>query len=396
MHIDINSCFATIEQQANPSLRGRPLAVAAYDSPGGCILAASIEAKKFGIKTGMRVKEGKALYPKLLVTTPDPDKYRQVHLSMRKILADYTNDFYPRSIDEFVLDLAGYLAFKKGLFKTARKIKRRIKDEIGDWISVSVGIAPNRFLAKTASNLEKPDGLQEINKDNFMQVYETLKLTDLTGIAYKNSLRLNSVGIDSVVDFYKSPLWKLKAAFASVGSYYWYLRLRGYEIDGVEFQRRTFGNSYALPQHSGKIAELTPILQQLAQKTGMRLRKAGYKARGVHVSLVYKKGGMWHKGELVKKTIFDSREIYQEALRIISGCPYKKPVHILAVSCFSLVQQDDLQLELFEDMEKKKKLVNSVDEVNEKWGNFVVSSAGVLRLKTEIHDRIAFGGVREL
>lgn len=396
MHIDINSCFATIEQQANPLLRGKPIAVAAYDSPGGCILAASLEAKVFGVKTGMRVKEGKLLCPNLLVITPDPDKYRQVHLAMRRILADYTNEFSPKSIDEFVLSLAGYPAEDVGLGKTAQEIKSRIRKEIGEWISVSVGIAPNRFLAKTASNLKKPDGLEEINKDNYMQVFSGLELTDLTGIAHQNRLRLNSVGIYSVVDFYQSPLWRLKAAFASIGSYYWYLRLRGYEIDGVEFGRRSFGNSYALPSHSGKISELFPILQKLCEKTGMRLRRAGYRASGIRVSLVYKKGGVWNKSELLRKTIFDSRQIYIEAMRILGKCPYCKPVHTLAVSCFALTNQEDLQLELFEDQVKKRKLVDAVDTVNEKWGDFVVSSAGVLKLKSEIHDRIAFGGVREL
>ncbi|MEK7470692.1 MAG: DNA polymerase IV, partial [Patescibacteria group bacterium] len=102
MHIDLNSCFATIEQQANPFLRGKPIAVGAYTTPNGCILAASVEAKRLGIKTGMRVKDGKVLYPKLIVLPSDPNKYRDVHLKLRKIISEYTNDFSPKSIDEFV------------------------------------------------------------------------------------------------------------------------------------------------------------------------------------------------------------------------------------------------------------------------------------------------------
>ena len=110
MHIDLNSCFATIEQQANPLLRGRPIAVAAYTTPSGCIVAPSIEAKKFGIKVGMRVREGKLLCPGLIILSPDPEKYRNVHIALRKILSDYTNNFFPKSIDEFVLNLEGYLS----------------------------------------------------------------------------------------------------------------------------------------------------------------------------------------------------------------------------------------------------------------------------------------------
>ena len=105
MHMDLNSCFATIEQQANPFLRGKPIAVAAFTTHKGCILAASVEAKRLGIKTGMRVMDGRAIYPKLIVLPPDPWKYRNVHLKLRNFISDYTNDFSPKSIDEFVLNM---------------------------------------------------------------------------------------------------------------------------------------------------------------------------------------------------------------------------------------------------------------------------------------------------
>ena len=105
MHIDLNSCFAAIEQQANPFLRGKPVAVAAFSSPNGCILAASVEAKRLGIKTGMRVKEGKEFFPKLIVLTPDPWKYRCVHQNLRELLSDYSPEVHPKSIDEFVIKI---------------------------------------------------------------------------------------------------------------------------------------------------------------------------------------------------------------------------------------------------------------------------------------------------
>jgi len=140
MHLDLNSCFASIEQQANPLLRGKPIAVAAYTTPSGCILAPSIEAKKYGIKTGMRVKDGKLLYPDLIILPPDPWKYRHVHLQLRRLLENYTDRIVPKSIDEFVLDLEGYPAFTKGMMEIAREIKSRIKIEIGDWLTISVGI----------------------------------------------------------------------------------------------------------------------------------------------------------------------------------------------------------------------------------------------------------------
>jgi DNA polymerase-4 len=396
MHLDLNSCFATIEQQANPHLRGKPIAVAAYSSPSGCIVAPSVEAKRYGIKVGMRVKDGKLLYPDLIVLPPDPWKYRNVHLGLRRILSDYTADLTPKSIDEFVLNLEGYPALRKGMRSIACEIKTRIRREVGDWLSVSVGIAPNRFLAKTGASLHKPDGLDEINKDNFLDIYSKLALTDLCGIKLRNTLRLNGMGIYSVLDFYRAPYWKLKAAFKSVLGYYWYLRLRGWEIDDVVFGRKSYGNSFALPQPLSGPEELSPVLSKLVEKMGSRLRKAGYKARGVHLSLVFRNHTFWHRGVTTSKVLFDSRDIYKEAFRLLVGCPYKGAVRELAVSVFNLSRELDLQMELFEDVAKKENIVKAVDRLNERWGNFVVTPARMISTKEVVMDRIAFGGVKEL
>lgn len=396
LHIDLNSCFATIEQQANPHLRGKPIAVAAYTTPSGCILAPSVEAKRYGVQTGMRVKDGKALCPNLIVMLADPWKYRNVHLSLRRIMADYTADFNPKSIDEFVLNLADYPAFSKGMMTIGKEIKQRIKKEVGDWLTVSVGIAPNRFLAKVASSLKKPDGLEEINKDNFLGVYKNLELTDLPYIKARNAARLGSVGIFSVLDFYHSPIWKLKAAFESILGYYWYVRLHGYEIDDVQFGRRSYGNSYALPKPLVTPEELAPILAKLVTKMGARLRRAGYKAQGIHLAISYRDGSFWHKGLTLVKVLFDSRDIYKEAYKIMSKSPYKKPVRDLSVSAFSLLKCGQTQLELFEDIERKERLVWAVDEVNERWGDYVITPARMLSADNAVPDRIAFGGVKEL
>lgn len=396
LHIDLNSCFATIEQQANFHLRGKPIAVAAYISPNGCILAPSIEAKRYGIRTGMRVKDGKLLYPNLIVLSPDPWKYRNIHLALRRLISDYTADFNPKSIDEFVLNLEDYPSFDRGLWEVAKNIKKRIREEIGDWLTVSIGIAPNRFLAKLASGMEKPDGLTEINKENFGKVYSKLKLTGLPYIKTRNAARLNDMGIFSVTDFYSAPLWKLRAAFESINGYYWYVRLRGWEIDDVAFGRRSYGNSYALPKPLVNCEELSPILSKLVMKMSTRLRHAGYKAKGVHLAIAYRDGDFWHKGVSLGNEIFDTRDIYRCAFRILCSAPLRKQVRELAVSCFNLRDSDFTQLELFEDIERKTKITSAVDKLNERWGDFVITPARMLGTKENVPDRIAFGGVKEI
>ena len=160
MHVDLNCCFATIEQQANPLLRGKPIVVAAYNSPNGCVVAPSIEAKRYGIKTGMTVRDAKLLYPPVIVKTPDPAKYRAVHLLFRRIFRDYSPDVTPKSIDEAVIDLTDTLCLYKGtILDLGREIKKRFRTEIGEWMSgldhMKVYTGGKKFLP-TFSNRSMP------------------------------------------------------------------------------------------------------------------------------------------------------------------------------------------------------------------------------------------------
>lgn len=389
MHIDINSCFATIEQQANPLLRGAPIAVVAYDSPKGCILAASIEAKRYGVKTGMRLADGRALCPEMLAIPPDPDKYRFVHKSLKSLLDKYCSETHPKSIDEFVLNFASHKG--ENPMKIAQNIKVDIRRDIGEWISVSIGVSTNRQLAKVAAGMVKPDGLVEITKDNFKEIYRSLKLTDLHGINTRNEARLNSVGIKSVTEFYLAPLWKLRAAFGSVSADYWYTRLRGYEIDNIEFERRSFGNSYSIPQNLRTSRQLSPILAKLVNKTASRLRAAGYSAHGVHVGITFKRGGYWHHGERLQEPVFYTSDIFKAAYRILETATLPRPVHTLSVTVYDLVPAGPLQLSAFEDLEKKKSLAQAIDKINAKFGNFVLGTANMLSAGDAVKDRIGFG-----
>ncbi len=396
LHLDLNSCFASIEQQADPLLRGKPMAVAAYDSPHGCIIAPSREAKKLGVKVGMYVQEGKLICPGLIIKKPDPNKYRAVFLELKRLLSEYSFELTPKSIDEFVLNLEGYPAFKKGIWEVAREIKLRIKKEVGEFLTVSVGIAPNRFLAKTAAGLHKPDGLDEICLANYHDVYSKLELMDLDHIKRNNCVRLNSAGIYSVMDFFNASPEALVKAFHSVIGYDWYMRLHGWEPDDVIFGRRSYGNSYALPQALSTPEQLAPILQKLVEKTGARMRRAGYNCRGVHVAVLYRDSTFWHHGETQPQALFDSRDIYKIAFKILCHSPYRKPVHTLAESCFNLVKTESDQLTLLEDLEKKRSLVKAIDKVNEKWGHFVITPALMLGTQDKVPDRVAFGGIKEL
>ncbi len=396
MHVDLNSCFATIEQQANPLLRGKPIVVAAYNSPNGCVVAPSIEAKTYGIKTGMTVRDARLRYPAVIVRTPDPAKYRAVHGQFKKIFQDYSPSVTPKSIDEAVIDFSDtYALYHRSLTDIGREIKRRFRSEIGEWMVCSIGISTNRFLAKLAAPLQKPDGLTVIDHTSVLKVYQAVSLLDLNGINTRYEARLNANGIFTPMEFYEASLDTLKKqVFQSIVGYYWYLRLRGYEIDQVEFGRKSFGNTYALGKQTSEPRELAKLLMKLCEKTGRRLRRAGYSAQGVHVSCVYTDFSFWHTGRKVDVPVYTTREIYLKALRLLNQSGYKKRVRNLAVSVYDLIPHQSEQLEMFSS--RSHAVAQAMDKINDTYGEFVITPALMMGMGDTIIDRIAFGGVKEL
>lgn len=401
MHVDLNSCFATMEQQASPTSRGKPLVVAAYNSPGGCIVAPSIEAKKLGIKTGMYVRDAKILCPDVIVRTPTPSIYRDAHMKFRKIFMDYTPDVTPKSIDEAVLDFTrinNQVLFKKSLIDIGFEIKKRIRSEIGSWVSCNVGIGTNRFLAKTAASLHKPDGLDIITFRNLEHVYSQLELLDLCGINTRYQARLNVHGIFTPMQFLHAPLPLLKKqVFQSIVGYYWYLRIRGWEVDGVDFKRKSYGQSYALGKKSDDPAYLSSLLMKLTEKMGRRLRKAQKTARGIHVACGYIDGSWWHKGKTFGDEMFTTDELFKRVMLVFNAQPQRKVVTKLDICCFDLQDSQTIQESLFEtSFEKKRNVSKALDSINNKWGEWTIYSALMHGREKEVVDRIAFGGVKEL
>lgn len=396
MHIDLNSCFATVEQQANSHLRGKPLVIAAYTGPGGCVISPSIEAKKLGIKVGMRVREARLIYRDVIVRDPDPELVRDVHIRFKTIFKDYSPSVTPKSIDEAVIDFSGMeYVLKRSLPDIAREIKARLRVEIGEWISCSIGIGTNRFLAKVGAGLIKPNGLVLIDHTNVRGVYEKLSLLDLPGINTRFEARLNMAGIFSPLAFLEAPMMKLKGeVFRSIGGYYWYLRLRGWEIDAIDFARKSFGQDYALQKHTNDSYELSRLLMKLCEKMGRRLRQSGYSALGIHVACLYKDGTFWHRGKKIRVEAYTTGELFRRAIWLLNqrNTPEKRIVK-LSVSCFDLVKNDTVQETLFDIEGKERKVSRAVDELNSRYGEFVVTPALMAGMDKVIIDRIAFGGV---
>jgi DNA polymerase-4 len=290
MHIDLNSCYAIIEQQANRLLRYKPLGVAAYTSPGGFIIASSYEAKRQGIKL-MRIRDARSIDPKIIILAPDPEKYFDAHRRFKRVLERYTDLVTPKSIDEFIVDFQGSQAVQQGisLEEIGYKIKDEIKKSLGEYVTVNVGIGPNLFYAKLAAGMDKPDGLTIIRGEDIYNVLGQLDLLDLPGINKRYRARLILDGdIRKPLDFIEAPLHTLKGpVFKSINGYYWYLRLRGHEIDAERFPIRSFGNDFAIREWTYEREPITRYMMKLAEKTGRRLRKHRFQAHAVYLGLAF-------------------------------------------------------------------------------------------------------------
>ncbi|UTX51452.1 hypothetical protein KI440_00620 [Candidatus Saccharibacteria bacterium TM7i] len=400
MHVDLNSCFATVEQQSRPMLRGKPIAIVNRRTEKTAIVTASYEAKEKGVKVGMKLAEAKLLCPDIVALETDAPKYRYVYHKLLAIMQDYSAHVTMKSIDEGIIDFhqADSTTQARDLVEIGYEIKQRLKDEVGVWMRCNIGIATNRFLAKTAAGLHKPDGLDVITSQNIQQVLGELKLTDLTGIAHRNQARLNSVGITTPLQFFDADAEVLrKIVFKSVVGEWWYKRLRGFEVDDVATQMRRVGRQYVLERFDLKREEVLQRLYHLCESVGGRLRGKELAARGVYVYAKTRQGKYWHSSTLSPLPFSSDKTIYQQATLLFEKAP--SDIREIGVHCYELEAADfrTSQLSLFaEDLVREQKLVQAIDSVNSQFGERTVHAASTLSTGIYMKTRIPFGSTRFL
>lgn len=397
MHIDLNSCFATVEQQARPLLRGRPIAITNRLEPHCIIVTASYEAKALGVKTGMRLDEAQLLAPGLVVAETDPPKYHYVYQQLMRIMRSYSPNVTMKSIDEGIIDFTGtrQTVNRRPLPDIGYEIKQRLKDEVGIWMRCNVGIAPNRFLAKTAAALHKPDGLDIIDYKNLRSTLASLKLTDLTGIAERNQARLNACGIYTCLQFLDAPADFLKKrVFRSVCGEDWYKRLRGWEVDGQEWDTKSVGRQFVMDDKRPSEATVRSRLSYLCESVGLKMRSNGFAARGVQVYLRYATGDYWHERKAFKTTFFSNAEIYRRASLLFNRRPAGGLVREIGITCYLLDSSARAQTSLLEDVKKQEWLADTIDDINGRYGEYTILAADSLPSKGLIRQKVPFGSTR--
>jgi DNA polymerase-4 len=398
MHIDLNSAFATAEQQARPMLRGRPVAIVNRRTDSTAIVTASYEAKAMGVKVGMKLRDAKILCPEIIGLESDPAKYRYIYHRLLDIMNDYSAHVTMKSIDEGIIDFHDSPAAIAGrdLEEIGREIKRRLKEEIGVWMRCNVGIATNRFLAKTAAGLHKPDGLDVITPANIRQVLATLKLTDLTGIAHHNERRLNSVGIMTPLDFLDTDAVTLqKVVFKSVVGQWWYKRLRGWEVDDVSTDVKRVGRQYVLESFTLSYEQILQRLHHLCESVGSRLRKQGKAARGIYVYAKTRERGYWHASTMATLPFSSDQTIFQLARELFKNAP--NDMKEIGIHCYELENDGDVQISLFRDqVVRERHVTTAIDQINQRFGDRTLHSADTLGTGIYVKQKIPFGSTRYL
>ena len=397
LYIDLNSCFATIEQQARPMLRGRPVAISNRITPNTCIIAASYEAKARGVKVGMRRMEAQALCPDLIFAETEPDKYIFVHEKLKRIMQDYSANVVMKSIDEGVIDLAEAPPHirERNRYEIGREVKQRLLTEVGDWMRCNVGIASNRFLAKLAGELHKPDGLDEITPENQRDIFATLKLTDLPGINVRMERRLNAVSIFTPLEFLDADEETLvKLVCKSIDGSKWYKRLRGIEVDAVDYGIKSVGRQYVLESKLLSREEIEARILHLAEDVGYRLRSKDLYARGVYVWTYGYDDIYSHRSAILKTPINTDADICRTTMQLYDELP--APVRIIGVTLYKLQDHPEAQLCFYQDqIERAQNICTAIDKINLRFGARTVHSArsmGTDHVKT----KIPFGSTRYL
>src|SRR2546421_6296232 len=395
--IDLNCAFASIEQQHEPALRGRPLAIAAYAADAATIVSSSREARDLGIKTGMKVFEAKALFPAVVVREPNPPMYRDVSDKLIEIMERHSPDVLRMSIDEASMSLAGTPNLKKlGPEGVGRAIKAAIRQEIGECVTASVGVSTSIWMAKQASNLDKRDGLQRIDHANLVSVFEKLRLTDLSGIAEATARRLARGGILTPVQFLRATTPRLRlAGMHEEGAKGWRMRLRGLEVGGFETARRNgYRHSHVLARATASQRELEELLMRLSDMVGRRLRAANRRGTIVSVGVVYRPdAGHFSRQAKQPEPVATGDEIYQAALKLLAARDPRLTIGTLGVGVSALGDGDSGQLDLFTERVRPRgeRLETAVDAIRDRFGEDAVQRSRLLGRARVVRDRIAFG-----
>lgn len=384
--LDMNAFFASVEQQSNPMLRGKPVLVGGSHSHRSVVAAASYEARPYGIHSGMSVTEALRACPDAILVGGDSEKYSDASKRVFQICKDYTDLVEQYSIDECFMDVTGTEDRFGNAEDIARAIKRRIRDELG--LTCSIGIAPNKVLAKLAANMQKPDGLVRIKREEVKDLLENLPVQELHGIGPRLGRRLSSMGINTAGILGRFPRQELKRIFGVMGEILHDIGNGVYFSPIVPYYRhpdaKSVGHSYTLERNTRNWSVVNSHLLRLSEMVGRRLRKYGSSGRTVMLVLRFADMRFYCRHNSLKEYIDDGMSIYRVALSMLQQevARDKRPIRLVGV-CVSNLVKAGRQLDVFADP-RYMNLMQAMDSINDRFGEFTVMRASLVGLRTKV------------
>ena len=385
LFVDFNSYFASVEQYDDARLLGRRVGVVPVMAATTCCIAASYEAKALGVKTGTSVREARRLCPDIVLIQARPARYIQLHHQLMAAIEDCIHHEQPLSIDEVPCRLIGRERQRENAEAIAHRIKRTLIERgFSPAIRCSIGIAPNAFLAKTASDMQKPDGLTVIEQDALPQALHALELRDLCGIGASMERRLHEAGIFSVARLCAASPRELRAAWGSIDGERYAALLRGIDVPDKPTRRGSVGHSHVLGPELRSLPGARSVLFKLLAKAAMRLRKLEYLTGGMQVRVRFVGREERFERDLVFAAVDDTGNLlhllgaalapWQASRRghLSNDSLWQDPAHpplSVAVTLTALQQRQSTTPSLFEDYRNACALSDVLDNINRRFGN---------------------------
>ena len=389
LFIDFDSYFASVEQDDNPHLRGQPVGVVPVMADTTCCIAASYEAKAFGVKTGTRVSQAKLLCPGITLVLARHKRYIERHHQLIAAVERCIPVDEVASIDEMACTLTGSWQQQEKALTVAREVQTSVA-RIAPYIGCSIGIAPNRFLAKTACSMGKPKGLTVLNDADIPNALLHLDLRSLNGIGSRMLQRLNICGIHSVADLYAADAATLRRAWGSIGGERMYANLRGQQFIERKSSPKSIGHSHVLPPDRRGPNAAYAVLHRLLQKAAWRLRSNNFETGGLALHLRYLDKKSWHGKRPIAAT--SDNWLLGQAMRLMWQQRPRPKAALLGVgiTLTDLIQAANISENLFEESEKRHCLNATVDALNTRFGKAAIYLGGAHNALDEAPMRIAF------
>ena len=372
-HIDMNSFYASVEMAYNPKLKGKPVAIAGNpEERKGIIVTSSYEARAKGVRTTMTVWQAKKLCPELIILKPNFERYRAASSEIFKMMSEITPLVQPVSIDEGYMDVTN-VEYEGTPINIAENLQKRILHELD--LPCSIGIAPNKFLAKMGSDMKKPLGITILRKRELHRILWPLPIEEMHGVGEKTAEKLKEIKINTIGDLAKHDVYHLTQLLGINGER---LKNRANGIDNREvdpdaiYDFKSIGSSQTLPYDTTDLTEIKNLMEQLAENVERRMQRKEAVGKSIQITIRYHQRNTITRSKKLDTYINKKDDILLIATELFHQHWNEEPIRLLGITLQNVEEKKNVgeQLNLFtyEDVAKKEKLYETIDQLAEKYG----------------------------